>query len=74
MKNKEVFITFTLFLICATLLFYMPLLIIWALNNLFNLDAPYNWKTWVSVYILFALVNSMISKNESCVKVKDFWR
>lgn len=56
-SNKEAFVSLVLVIICVSIVFYFPLLFIWSLNNLFNLEIPYNWKTWLSTYILLTILN-----------------
>ena len=73
MNNKEILVTLGLVLLSFFLIFYTPLLVIWALNNLFHLDTPYNWKTWISVFILSTLAKTIVSKNEE-TKIKSFWK
>lgn len=36
----------------------MPFLIIWSLNNLFNLTITYSLTNWVSVFVLGMFLNS----------------
>lgn len=71
-SNKEAFVT--LILVCFAFfgIFFIPLLVIWSLNNLFSLDVQYNWKTWLSVYVLLVALNSRSTKQE--VKTREFWR
>lgn len=71
--KKEVFITFFLVLLGVASIFYSPLIIIWSINNLFNLETPYNWKTWVSVVVLLTTANLIVRDNEN-KKNKPFWR
>lgn len=55
--NKEAFVSLVFIIIYAILAFYFPILFIWSLNNLFNLEIPYNWKTWLSTYIFLTILN-----------------
>lgn len=36
----------------------MPFLVIWSLNNLFNLTITYSLTNWVSVFVLGMFLNS----------------
>jgi hypothetical protein len=75
MNNKQTLVTLSLLMFTVILFFWIPLVIIWSLNNLFMLDIPFTWKTWLSVYILWALIASSINReNSSNNFTKDFWR
>lgn len=72
MNSKEALVYLFFVLLGATVIFFAPLLVIWSINNIFNTETPYNWKTWISVYILLTIINSSLRNGESN-KVKNFW-
>lgn len=71
-NNKEAFVSLVLVIICVSIVFYFPLLIIWSLNNLFNLEIPYNWKTWLSTYVLLTILN--LGRAGGQKETKLFWK
>lgn len=75
MNNKEALVTFLLVMISASFIFLFPLIFIWSINNLFNLDVGYTWKTWVSTYILLVVFGAIIKdqKKQENLKTTDFW-
>lgn len=75
MDNKDAIVTFIFVLFCVVVVFYVPLVGIWSINNLFNLDIPYNWKTWASFYILYVYAGALTAKNKDVEpKINKFWR
>lgn len=71
---KQTLVTLSLIILILLLFFWVPLIIIWSLNNLFMLNIPFTWKTWLSVYILWGLIASSMNKENSNNLTKDFWR
>ena len=70
-KNFAIFVTLFFLLLLITYIFVIPIIIIWALNNLFPLDIKYTWETWISVYILLTMIN-LINKEPS-ESFKKIW-
>ena len=75
MNNKEALVTFVMVMISASFIFLFPLIFIWSINNLFNLDVGYTWKTWISTYILLVVFGAIIKdqKKQENLKTTDFW-
>ena len=75
MNNKEALVTFVMVMISASFIFLFPLIFIWSINNLFNLDVGYTWKTWISTYILLVIFGAIIKdqKKQENLKTTDFW-
>lgn len=74
MNNKQAAITLAMIMFVTLFLFWIPLLIIWSMNSLFMLNIPYTWKTWLSVYVLWAVFSATVNKESSDKLAKDFWR
>lgn len=55
---KTIFITVSVLLV----IIFTPLLIIWALNTLFQLNLIYNMENWAATLILSMAISSAISK------------
>jgi VanZ family protein len=70
---KNAFVTLVLIFLIFVGIFSIPLLVIWSLNNLFNLEAQYNWKSWVSVYVLLVILSSLSQSTKQEIKAKEFW-
>ena len=75
MNNKEALVTFVMVMISASFIFLFPLIFIWSINNLFNLDVGYTWKTWISTYILLVVFGTIVKdqKKQENIKTTDFW-
>lgn len=41
-----------------------PVLLIWSLNNLFNLNILYTFNNWLSCYILMAILSVIVGKDK----------
>lgn len=70
---KNAFVTLVLIFLIFVGIFSIPLLVIWSLNNLFNLEAQYNWKSWVSVYVLLVILSSLSQNTKQEIKTREFW-
>jgi hypothetical protein len=44
----------------AIVIFFAPLISIWALNTLFNLSIAYTFKTWLSALVLGSIVSRSV--------------
>lgn len=73
MNNKDATLVFIFLLVSILLIFQAPIIIIWAMNNLFFMNIPVNWKTWLSVYILWTALSLAARKeNEQQIKYHFF--
>lgn len=72
-SNKEVLVSFVAIMFAALIIFYFPMVLIWSMNNLFSLEISYNWKTWISVYIILSVFGSMTKNTEYKQKI-NFWK
>jgi Gpi18-like mannosyltransferase len=75
MNNKDALVTLSIALISVTGIFFFPLLIIWSINNLSNLDVQYTWKTWISVYVLIVVFAAIMKeqKKQETIRTPDLW-
>jgi Gpi18-like mannosyltransferase len=75
MNNKDALVTLSIALISVTGIFFFPLLIIWSINNLSNLDVQYTWKTWISVYVLIVVFAAIMKeqKKQETISTPDLW-
>lgn len=73
MKEKEVLVTFFMVILLTFVIFLFPMIIIWAMNNLFKLEILYNWKNWVSVYILLVVLSAACKDQKITTKEKNFY-
>lgn len=48
-----------------------PLLFIWSLNTLFNLNILYTFNTWLASYILLVIFNMATSSTTKIVQNQD---
>lgn len=39
-------------LVMGAVLYFVPMVLLWALNTLFGLAIPYNFTTWLAIVIL----------------------
>lgn len=46
------------------IVFFTPFAAIWALNTLFNLNIDYTFKTWISAFVLTAIVSPTVNVNK----------
>ncbi len=47
-----------LVILIICLIIIWPVVIIWALNTVFNLGIAYTFKTWIAVFILMVVFNN----------------
>lgn len=75
MNNKDALVTLSVLLLSTTAVFLFPLIIIWSINNLFNLEIQYTWKTWVSVYVLLVVFGVIVKdqKKQETIRTPDLW-
>jgi hypothetical protein len=69
-----IFVTLFFLMLIISYIFIIPIIIIWALNNLFPLDIKYTWETWLSVYILLTIINVIHKEEHYNESFKKLWR
>jgi hypothetical protein len=69
-----IFVTLFFLMLIIFYIFIIPVIIIWALNNLFPLDIKYTWETWLSVYILLTIINVIYKEEHYNESFKKLWR
>jgi hypothetical protein len=74
MNHKHALITVIFIMLSVSIIFGVPISVIWALNCLFDLNIKYTWQTWLSVYIIWTFIAVTINKESSDKLTKDFWR
>jgi hypothetical protein len=51
-----------IFVLAIALGVLMPLVIVWAINTLFNTGIPYSFWSWLAVLIMSGFLNSLFNK------------
>ena len=61
----RIFVFLVMLTICIVSFVYTPMIVIWAINILFNAGIVYSWKVWLAFWVLwFVLVALFTSKNK----------
>lgn len=61
---------FALLLILIYLIFG-PILFIWSLNTLFNMNILYTFDTWIASYIFLVILNIAVNPHTKIVQIRD---
>jgi hypothetical protein len=61
---------FALLLVLIYLIFG-PMLFIWSLNTLFNMNILYTFDTWIASYIFLVILNIAVNPHTKIVQIRD---
>ncbi len=61
---------FALLLVLIYLIFG-PILFIWSLNTLFNMNILYTFDTWIASYIFLVVLNIAVNPHTKIVQIRD---
>lgn len=61
---------FALLLVLIYLIFG-PILFIWSLNTLFNMNILYTFDTWIASYIFLVILNIAVNPHTKIVQIRD---
>ncbi len=59
------------FVLVLIYLIFGPLLFIWSLNTLFNMNMLYTFNNWLATYVLLVIVNIVANPHTQIVKNQD---
>ena len=68
MKNIKCVLGLLLILIY---LIFGPILFIWSLNMLFNMNILYTFDTWIASYVFLAILNITINPHTKIVQIQN---
>lgn len=69
-NTQEMKYIFALILILIYFIFG-PLLFIWSINTLFNMNILYTFNSWLAGYILLVITNMTINPHTKIVQIHD---